>query len=368
MELNKLVMKVDRFWYTYFWIRLFYLLFAVLVYEHVSGLGDTGAYLNHGLNFSFKIFVSSTALMNFIGGFAGSLLGGMNVLSNLPFMLYSFFLVRWTIEKLEFRKYISPRLLLFLISLPNFCIWTSVCSKEIFGLTFSAIFGMLIVNFLNGNYKIHFRDIFATYLCLIFKPQYIPFIFQGLLFIYIAGRWCKSWKSRFVSGMFMLFCNFLFLYLISDIINQYAGIIYDHFNTDTAASTRENIFLADNDFFRHALSGMFIAFWGPTLGEMLDKPLQLLAGMESFVIVSLFVFLAGKMIARFLSLWKFNVTIFFSYFIIFTGICFLHYPFGIFNPGAAIRYRTNFLFLFIILLMYLYCFFLFNKSRKNYGK
>lgn len=344
--------KVNRFWCYYFFIRIFYLFFAVFVYGNLTTLGDTERYLGNPIHFSVSIFYNSTEMMDFIGGIVGTLSGGLNVISNLPFTLLSFYMIRWTIRELKLTGFINWYLLLLLLSLPNFCIWTSICSKEVFGLVFSAIFSVLIVNFLKDDYKIRLRDIFAAYLCLLFKPQYFPFILQGLLYIYFARKWCCTNGMRLVLGFLMLFCNGVFLYLIKDIVNEYAGLMYVHFSADEATSTRDNIFLHDNDFFTKAPLGMFTAFWGPTLKEMLEKPTHLIAGFESGVIFLLFLFLANRFIARFLILGWLNVTLFFSYFIIFSGICFLHYPFGIFNPGSAIRYRTNFLFLFIILLLY----------------
>lgn len=361
----KFIIKYNQFWAIYLGIRIFYLLFTILVYSRLSTLGDSGYYMTTGLHFSWDTLINSTSFMSSIGGFFGYFLGGINVLSNLPFTLYSFWIVRWAIRKLELREYVPSYLLLILISLPNFCIWTSVCAKELAGLTFSAVYAVLIINFLKGDYKIRGRDILATYLCLMFKPQYFPFILQGLLYIYFAGKWCRSQRSKMILGLVFVGTNCLFLYLIREIINQYAGMMYVHFDMEMAKSTRENIFLADGDFFRYLPWGMFISFWGPTLGEMVEKPLHLIAGTESLIILSLFLILAGKFVARFLLLGKVNVTLFFSYFIIITGICFIHYPFGIFNPGSAIRYRTNFLFLFVVLLMYLYVCFKIQKRDKQ---
>lgn len=361
----KFIIKYNQFWAIYLGIRIFYLLFTILVYSRLSTLGDSGYYMTTGLHFSWDTLINSTSFMSSIGGFFGYFLGGINVLSNLPFTLYSFWIVRWAIRKLELREYVPSYLLLILISLPNFCIWTSVCAKELAGLTFSAVYAVLIINFLKGDYKIRGRDILATYLCLMFKPQYFPFILQGLLYIYFAGKWCHSQRSKMILGLVFVGTNCLFLYLIREIINQYAGMMFVHFDMEMAKSTRENIFLADGDFFRYLPWGMFISFWGPTLGEMVEKPLHLIAGTESLIILSLFLILAGKFVARFLLLGKVNVTLFFSYFIIITGICFIHYPFGIFNPGSAIRYRTNFLFLFVVLLMYLYVCFKIQKRDKQ---
>lgn len=348
-------LRIERFWFVYLLIRLFYLSFSVLVFARISTLGDAERYLGAGFNYSSSVFYNSTALMDCVGGFIGGILGGLNMLSNLPFTLLSFYIVKWTAETLELRKYVSSYILLSLISLPNFCIWTSVCSKEIAGLTFSAILGVLLVNFMNGKYKIRKRDYLATYLCLIFKPQYFPFILQGLVMTYLINERCRTAKAKFLFGIFVIFCNFVILLLIRDIVNEYAQIIPIHFTSLDAASNRnEDIWAHENDFFLKAPVGMLEAFWGPTLSEMLSKPTHLLAGLESLFMMGLFVYLSWKLISRFLFAYKVNATIVPTYFVIFSGICFLHYPFGIFNPGSAIRYRTNFIFLFMLLLLHLY--------------
>lgn len=354
--------KVSRFWFTYFIIRLCYLFFTFFIYAKLTILGDTERFLNSGLTFSLKSLYSSTAFMDTIGGGVGYVLGGYNIISNLPFMLISFFVIKWAIDSLSFRRKINEVFLLFVLSLPNFCIWTSVCSKEIFGLLFSAVLGVLLIHFLSGNYKITKKDLFASYLCLLFKPQYYPFIVQALLLIYFLNKPNKSKIYRTRVGGIFLITNLFVLYLIKDIVNEYADIISMHFMSFDGASNRnEDIWLCNNDFFRKAPIGMFIAFFGPTLNEMLTKFTHFLAGIESLVIIGIFFWMSKNIFFRFLATWRINLLISFPYFIVITGICFLHYPFGIFNSGSAIRYRTNFIFLFILLFLYLYSYY--GKNR-----
>lgn len=351
MELS---IKTDRFWFYYFIIRLFYLVFAVTVYAKLTTLGDTELYLNAPLGSlsDFSFLLNSTKMMSAIGGVFG-IFGGSNVMTNLPFTILSFFMVKWVIDKHHFRRYINNKLLLLILSLPNFCIWTDVCSKETVGLVFSAILGSLILDFLNGNYTIKKKHLFAIYLCLVFKPQYLAFIIQGLLVIYIMNRFCRTVTRKFIFGSLVVLCNLLLLYLVRDVINEYADIMYAHFDVSIAKSTRDNLWLKDNDFFYEAPRGMFVAFFGPTVSEMMHTPTHLIAGIESCILLMLFLILGSHFFYRLVYQYKLNVTIFFSYFIIITGIALLHYPFGIFNPGSAIRYRTNFLFLFILLFLYL---------------
>lgn len=365
--MTKLKIQVNRFWYYYFIARIVYLLFAILIYARLTTLGDTNRYLTAPLSSiaNPKLFISSTSMMDAIGSVFG-ILGGSNIITNVPFTLAAFFIIKWAIDKHRFREYINNKLLFCILCLPNFCIWTGVCSKECIGLIFSAILGSLILDFLNGNYSIKKKHWLAIYLCLIFKPQYFPFILQGLVMIYLMNKYIKSINGKLFLGFFVIFCNLLVLYLISDIVNQYADIMYLHFDDPNANSTRENIWIKENDFFYKAPKGMFVAFFGPTFSEMLRSPTHLIAGIESCAILTLLFILASQMIIRLLYKYKLNLVIFFSYFIIITGISLLHYPFGIFNPGSAIRYRTNFLFLFILLFLYISKYYNIFERKSDY--
>ena len=347
--------KISRFWLYYFFIRVFYLFFTIFVFQRFTSLGDTHRYLSRNISFTLRIFFDSTTFMDFFAGAVGTLFRQDMILSNFPAMLISFFTVRWVVEKLSLRKYVNNFFLMIMISLPNFSVWTSVWTKELFGLVFSAIIAVLVINFLNGQYKIKKIDILGLYLCFLFNPQYLPFIVQGLIFIYIARNFMNHKPMKQVKlAVIFLIINILFLYLIRDTVNAYAAIMHRHFDTATARATRDNIFIEDYDFFRHLPWGMFIAFFGPTLDEMMTNPAHAIAGLESLFIIILFFYLSKHVYIR--GFFKSNVfpLVTISYIIIFVGICFIHYPFGVFNPGAAIRYRTRFIFLFTILLLYLY--------------
>lgn len=348
-------MKVTKFWFYYFCERLFYLFFDIFVYGKLSSLGDTSAYLAGAAGIKLNPLIDSTSLMSVVGGTIGKLTFHIDLLSNFPFMLLSFYIVRWAVEKLNIIKQIGNRLTFILISLPNFCIWTSILSKETVGLVFSAILGVLFINFFNGDFKIRWRDWIATYLCLLFKPQYFPFIFAGLSYIYLCHR-IKSPQKQFTLAIFIISIAILILISLQPLVDELALQMYAHFNFN-GASTRDNIFTSNGDFYRHAPLGMLQAFVGPNIAEITHSPLNLIAAIESWFIVAVFLWLSTRSIIRLLSFGKLSPIPFFSIFLTTVGILFIHYPFGIFNPGSAIRYRTNFLFLFIILFIYLYCYY-----------
>ena len=199
-------------------------------------------------------FTSSTDLMRFLGGILGSILGGFNVVSNFPFMLLSFGLIKWAVDILDIRNLIDDKILLIILSLPTFCIWTSVCSKECIGLFFSAILGILIVHYLNGNFKIHFRDYVAFSLCLFFKPQYLPFIVSTLFYLRFAFG-LHSRRRLIILSVFYVSAIIFVLYLSRDLIDLYSlgvqkafeflGILLVHypfgvFNAGSATRYRTN--------------------------------------------------------------------------------------------------------------------------------
>jgi len=349
-------LKISRFWLCYFIIRIFYLFFTVLIYARLTVLGDTERFMYANVPFALAIFYNSNYFMDFFAGTISGFFGRNMILSNFPAMLISFFSIKWAIDELSLRKYVNNILLMILISFPNFAIWTSIWSKETFGLVFSAIIAVLIINFLNGDYKIKIVYIFGLYLCMLFNPQYIPFILQGLIFIYIARKLLNHNPMGQVGLAIIFLCvNILFLYMIRDIVNMYAAQMHAHFDTPGAGATRSNIFLEENDFFRHLPWGMFIAFFGPTPTEMMENPLHAIAGIESLFKIILFFYLAKHILI--IIYFKFRISsllLLISYLIIFMGIIFIHYPFGVFNSGSAIRYRSRFIFIFIILLLYLY--------------
>jgi len=347
--------RISRFWLCYFFIRLFYLFFAIFVYAQLTQLGDNRRYIRANVPFSLRIFHDSTHMVDFFAGNVSNLFREDMLLSNLPATLISFFIIRWAIEKLELRRYVNNILLMITISFPNFSVWTAVWSKELFGLVYTAIIAVLIINFLKGNFKIKIIDFIGLYLCFLFNPQFIPFILQGLIFIFIA-RYTMLHKpaNQLRLSIIFLLMNIIILYLIRDIVNRYAGGMHAHFDTPFAGTTRDNIFLEDYDFFRHLPWGMFIAFFGPTFAEMTENPLLAITGLESLLKIMVFIYLSKYVIINILLKFHFPTLLPISYFMIIMGISFMHYPFGVFNPGSAIRYRSRFVFLFTVLLLYLY--------------
>lgn len=361
MRVIKNEIYFDKFWLTYFFVRLMYLFIAVFVYSMFTQLGDTNRYLNAGVLFSLGIFIDSTAMMEFLGSVSKFILR-IDILANLPFMLLSFFSIKYAVVSLNLKR--NRYLLFFLLIMPSFCIWTSVCSKESISVFYTSVLSVYIVRLLKtGRYKPKGIEILAFYLCGLFKAGYLIYILQGILFIFLVRVLKLKRLNIMILSLLFLVLNALVFYVFRDEIDFFSKGMAIYFESDTAQSTRTNaIWVNTYDVFKNAPYAMYISFIGPTLGEMLSNPLHLITGLESYVILIIFIYLLSPTLIGLIKNGKIDF-VFLSYIlIVFTGVLFIHAFYGALNPGSAVRYRENFYLLFMFLL-----FNQFNSYYKSRG-
>ncbi len=341
-----------KYWFVYFCIKIFYMFFAIFVYSKLTTLGDTDRwmdrYIPEGLNV-FGIITNSTAVMEFFGGLSSLVLG--SILGNLPFVVLAFYGIYYSVSRLN----LSNRQLfwiLVLLSFPSFGIWSSVAGKEAIGVFCMGIIGGYLIDLLDGKRKKpRIIEILSFYLLIVFKKQYLVAIGSMIIFIILSQKLRLRAYGKLLLFMLYIFMSGSVLYTFRDIINELSFMMVPHFSIE-AGSTRENtIWVEDYDVFFNAPYGMFIAFWGPTLGEILEKPIQSFVFVESFIIFSFFVYFLLKMYINTLKTFRFNVYIFSLLTIAIFWLLFVHYPFGVLNPGSALRYRTN-IYGFLVVLIY----------------
>jgi hypothetical protein len=351
-------MQVRRIWLVYLLIKIFYLFFAVFVYSKLTTLGDTFDYLHSPLIVTPDILYSSTTFMTFSGALFKRLFFS-DALACIPLMLLSFYGVYYAIDRLNLYRYSVQIIILF--SLPNFGVWTSIHGKEAVGCFFCCIIAVILIKKLQGKYRLKWIDYFALYLCAIFKPQYLLYILQAIVYLDVVHKFRDKKYLPLLIGSFIIVLNVIAIYLVRDSIDELARGMAVHFRSNDpglAQSTRSELpWMVPYGFFQSAPYGMFIAFFGPTLSEMLRKPAQFVSGLESLVLIICLLSLHFQALKYNLTKLRFNPTKFFTYFIIFIGILFIHYPFGFLNPGSAIRYRSNFYPLFVLLLLYQFAYY-----------
>ncbi|MFV0580212.1 MAG: hypothetical protein ACK5NU_16320 [Fusobacterium ulcerans] len=99
--------------------------------------------------------------------------------------------------------------------------------------------------------------------------------------------------------------------------------------------------------------GMFISIWGPNIKEAFRGLLQMFSFLESGALLGIITWNILKKKKSFENIFLFFNCLFWLFF--------AQYPFGIFNAGAAVRYRTN---LYIIFLTFFYVFILKDSQKK----
>ena len=323
--------------------------FAVFIFSKITILGDTDRYLAGPTFGELSFIYNSTSMMDF---FAFSLASVSSQLgAHFFFLNLAFWGVYIPLKKLNLpNKKLVP--VLFFLSFPSFGVWTSIVSKEavtvfFMGVTLAAFIDVFEHKKIEGKFLL----LIALYLCLVFKPQYmIGIISLAVYFLLVRGLKLKG-NGKFFVFLLFIFCSVMSLYLARDYIDSLANMMPQHFKSD-GSSTRENtVWVNQYDVFFNAPYGMLVAFLGPTFNESLNKPPFFLAFIESSVILLAFFYMSIKAFLLTIRKGTFNIHLFSMFFIVTIWILFVHYPFGVLNPGSAIRYREGF-FAFLVCLFY----------------
>ena len=349
---NKAKQKIHKNWFIFYLsVKIFYLFFALFFYQKFTKLGDTHRWIDGVLdNLTLETFISSSQMMDFLGGIFSYYLG--EFFAHIPFLLISFYGIYYSSSRLLLNK--TQRLtLLFLLSMPSFGVWSSVAGKEAVGVFYMGIIAGYIIDMLNKErYRIKIIELLAFYLLFVFKPQYFVAIFSIILYICIVRKIDLSAISKLAITVFHITLAIIMLYVFRDYLDSLSFEIIKHFNPE-ARSIRLPFWEEKYDVFFKAFQGMFLAFWGPTLSEIIQKPLQLFFFLESFILCVLFIYFIFKIFYQFILTNKINVLLLSVVFMSVFWLLFAHYPFGVQNPGSALRYRTNFYGFLTIFIFYI---------------
>jgi hypothetical protein len=338
----------SKIWVAFVTLKVAYMLFGLFVFANVTTLGDTGRYLEGGAFSAVTWYLNSTEMMDVLASSFG-ILGGP-VFANLPFVFLSTFGVYYSVKRLNLHDR-ETKLVLLMLSLPSFGIWTSIASKEAVAVFFlGGILGFLI-DLIKGNKKNYVFLFLSLYLCAIFKPQYLVGIFALFFFIYVDKIFSLKLVGKVILFFLFLLVSFLSLYIYREEINQYSFLMPAHFTMDADSTRQNDIWLDDFDVFWNAPYGIFIAFVGPTLSEALSKQIHFYVFLESCFILLFFSLYSIKILIMQIKYASINFFFPACFFIVVSWILFVNYPFGVLNPGSAVRYRQNF-YAFLIVLFY----------------
>lgn len=326
--------------------RLFFMFASVYVISRFTSLGDYERYSSAVFSESVKGLLTSPddTYLTFaiVSGLKGLFLGRM-IFANIILNVISSLCILRLVHK------IKHGFIFFLLLLsPSFSIWSSYASKEVIIVSLMALMFAEIISFLRDEKTYYIIGFACAALLMFYKLQLVLPIIQLILSIWVIKKYSRH--SGIVIIPLLLVINVLGIFIMRDYVDDLVRGIIIHFNT-SARSTRDSTFLLKNyGFFVKLPYGMFITFFGPTISEINTSLLHLFTAIESAVIMgvsSVLLVFKGK---KFIKPDFINIAVLLNLMLL---LLFFQTPWGILNPGSAIRYRSDY-YIFILVLIFLY--------------
>lgn len=326
--------------------HLFGTIFAYTVYINLSSLGDGyNPESFEGFDVEFGPTVLVHGIYTYLGAFLPSFLAPMAL--GLVVAIVTLHAFR------DVCTQINPKLFWASNLLPHFLVWSGSSSKEqiviICGIividfaakrsfsasrlaTINLIFvfvSLWFIYFIRPNYFVIYFIIFVTSLL-------APSLHKIILNRFSVGVWILTFMLAVFGLTFILSLDAKFI--SEDVVRfmkdvQYSFLAYD------AGSNRTNIKWNDvSDFIYNAPWGILQGFIGPTLLEVISKPVQLPVFLEGLVYLYILSYLFVRLFKLAYASPMSRVHIF-PYLFVALVIVFISYPYLMFNAGSALRYK-----------------------------
>ncbi|WP_404408571.1 hypothetical protein LG272_11030 [Pseudidiomarina marina] len=307
-------------------------------------IGDTQDYISG--KYIYRNDLLSTAYIMSVTGYFFNSITGSALVSNIPLLIVSYIAVVYFLKKASMPFKYNAIILTLLCLSPNYLLWTSLHSKEaVFNTAAFFYLGLLVSTQNSTDIRNSLKIIKSVLLlaCLLimcfFKVAYTPI----LLFIHFMILYKKYFKNNMILILIML-SFFLFLILIAlkmyiSELDSIFSVMHLHFSGDGDNTRLDHKWNGLADMLSDLPIGVVVSFWGPTISELSDKFYSPIFFIESFLWLCALIYFLSTSFNRFpkISLW---LIILFAISIV--GFIVVHYPFGYFNSGSALRYRQNF--------------------------
>jgi hypothetical protein len=317
-------------------IKLLGVLFATRIFASFSPLIDSNLYLS---NFYVNDTSFRTSLVQLLSTFISSIAG--------PFLTH---LIFGLISVMGFAYYYarggrSWLILLFLL-LPSSLIWTSIVGKE-------ALFfgGMGLCLFIWSKFSVEKLDrldwgglIIGFSLCLMMRPHYGIVLVWLFTSTALVKRFEGNSAPLLLMGYILLGSAIYYFVWDELLLRGFYGI------ESTARASRFDFFGIDpktslgfEKFKQLVPLGIILGIIGPAPSELIDRVEFSPFFLEGVLILLLPFIIALNVYKKDFVFKAFFFRIF--WFCLLPGVLFLmiiHAPFGLLNPGSAIRWRTDF--------------------------
>jgi len=314
----------------YLGIKIFGTLFAIFVFNRFTPLIDSMNYIN---NYYYVDEHIRTLMIQNITTFLISLSNPLA--THIIFSLFSASSVLYYSSKSK-----SNSWLLLILLFPSALIWTSIVGKEAIYYGCVGIFLILWIDLIKEklSYR-HLLLIILIGLCSILRPHYtIALLWLAFSAITIKINIANNKLIAFALIATILVIGYFF---IPELIEKAYGSI------DPTARASRNLALNIQtlELFKSEMStGMLFGIIGPLPSELLHRPEFVPFFIEGIVILAA-PFLIGFILFKKTLKTKNRIYLLNWIYGVIPAIILLiliHAPFGILNPGSAIRWRVNF--------------------------
>ena len=324
-------------------------IFAYTVYINLSSLGDGYAPEDFG---GFDQDFSSTVLVHSIYAFLGVFLPGF-----LPPLLLGqvVAIVTWHAFRDVYTR-INPKLFWACNLLPHFLVWSGSSSKE----QMVIICGIVVIDFAVTRFfssnRLSIASLAIVFLSLCFiwfvRPNYFLIYFAVFATSLLAPSLYKTIINRLSIGVWLFafilaisglifFVSFNSKFINEDVVGFMKVIENSFLDYVESRSNRTNIQWNDiSDFMYNSLWGIPQGIIGPTLLEVISKPIFLPVFLEGLVNLYILCFLFFRLFKIACTAPMLRVLILPYLFVAFV-IVFVSYPYLIFNPGSGLRYKQS---------------------------
>ena len=315
--------------------------------RNLTRRGDTPDYLFANPfdifnKYGFSFLLNETRPIQFIVGSVQMLLR-YEVLTHIVFSLLAFYGIKRFLDAVPEKNNKSYKILILMMFLPSFTLWSSVAGKEPVIVFAMGIIAAEVVRFFSGKkFRISFLMFISFYLVFIVKEQYIPAVFQLVLYMKLREIIKLSWKADFFILLAIFAANCLLIYFLRYKFDSYSlHRIPVLFREGDARSTRAIFFVERFDFFKKMPYLLPLAVWGPTWSETKISILHLSVFIENVLLLGTYIYLMKDFFLKIFKEFNRYYQWFFISLIAIGWLFIAQYIQGIMNPGSAIRYRTN---------------------------
>ncbi len=321
-------------------------IFAYTVYANLSSLGDGYLPKNYSPEAYGLSGFSSTWMVHGIYYYVGNFLPGIWA----PLVLGQIVAIAtWHVFR-DVYSYINRQLFWVCNLFPHFLVWSGSSSKE----QIVIISGIFVIGFAaKRSFSVHRLTIMSLFLvCLslaiigIIRPNYFVTYFTIFITSLFAPMLNKTKIYRFSVGIWtviittlLTFSAIFYLTFFSKNVIDFMKHVENSFLSLPGVSNRQYIETENiSDFLYNSLWGIPQGLIGPTIGEAMWKPIQFPVFLEGIFYLSILCYLFAKLLklAHASNITRIHIL---PYFFATLVVIYVSYPYLIFNPGSALRYK-----------------------------